>query len=123
MSKKIYIGQDIVKEISENKEVDLVGVLYESGRNEDFTVEQWEAVKSDKAYPDGEVSIRKFESVIKRIIGDMVDVRATLKDHSFILERVGESIGTNYRTSIAKQFGKSKPEDIMLIEIDEILKR
>ena len=119
---KTFVGQSQVKEIAENKKVDLVGVLYENGKNEDFTVEQWEAVKSDKVYPDGEVPTRKFEALMVRIIKELVEARVTLKDHSFILERVGESIGLNYRKSIAKQFGKDKPEDITLIEIHEILK-
>lgn len=120
---KIFVGQSIVADISEVKEVDLVSVLYENGNSEDFTAEQWEAVKSDKPYSDGEISIRKFTGLMQRIIKEMVEARVTLKDHSFILERIGESIGMNYRQAIAKQFNKNKPEDIELFAIDAILKQ
>jgi len=121
--KKTFIGQNEVKEISENKQVDLVGVLYTNGQSQDFTVEQWEAVKSEKDYPESEVFVRKFSGLIVRIIGELVDGRVTVEDHNKILETVSSSIGINYKAALAKLFGNvNRPEEVMLLQIDQILK-
>lgn len=120
--KEIFIGQSLVKQVAENKETDLVGVLYESGKSEDFTVEQWEAVKSDKKYSDGEINIRKYEKLIQRILKEMVDARVSLLNHGFVLQKVDATIGMNYKKCLAKVFSKNKMEDLMLCEIDAILK-
>lgn len=120
--KEIFVGQSLVKQVAENKEADLVGVLYENGKSEDFTVEQWEAVKSDEKYSDGEINVRKYEKLIQRILKEMVEARVSLLSHGFILQKVDATIGENYKKCLAKVFSKSKVEDLMLCEIDAILK-
>lgn len=117
-----YVGQDKVQAISVTDNVDLVGVMYESGRHEDFTTEQWENVKSEAPYGPGEVSTRKHEALMVRILKLMVKSRVTLGEQSWILERVNESIGSNYTKSISKLYNVTNPEKIFLYDIDQVLK-
>jgi hypothetical protein len=69
------------------------------------------------------ISINKYEKLCQRIIKELVNARVDLKAHEWILERVSQSIGENYRLAIAKVFGTKKPEDIMLAQIDMTLKQ
>jgi hypothetical protein len=120
--KKYYVGNREVDKINVSGKYDLVGILYKDGYNEDFTKAQWEDVRSEKAYPDGEVMIKKHEKLMKRIIKDMKECRVTLLEQEWILPRVSESIGANYRECLRKMFGVKEPENIMLAHIDVILK-
>lgn len=120
--KTYYVGKSGVESIQVTENIDLVGVLYKNGKTEDFTVEQWEAVKSELPYEDGEVSNRKHEGLMVRILKQMVKSRVTIGEQDWILQRINQSIGENYRKSIAKVYGVSFPEKIMLAQIDEVLK-
>jgi hypothetical protein len=121
--KQYFVGSRKVKTFHVSAGTNLVGVLYEDGYNEDFTAEQWEGVRSETAYDDGMISINKYEKLCQRIIKELVNARVDLKAHEWILERVSQSIGENYRLAIAKVFGTKKPEDIMLAQIDMTLKQ
>ena len=118
----LFVGGKKVDAFHVSAGTNLVGVLYVSGKSEDFTAEQWEGVRSETPYEEGEVSVRKYAGLIGRIIRELRDARVDLKAHEWILERVSTSIGENYRQAIAKVFGKPNPESIMLAEIDLVLK-
>lgn len=117
-----YVGQNEVEVVHVSENVDLVGVLYKNGRNEDFTNEQWVAVRSDAPYGDGDVSTRKHEQLMVRILKEMVASRVTLGEQGWILQQIESSIGENYRKSIAKVYNVTNTEKIMLAEIDIVLK-
>lgn len=120
---ELYVGKQKVKDYSINEQVDLVGVLYENGKNSDFTIEQWEAVKSTTEYDDAEVSFRKFKNLIKEILGLMAKERVTLMgDRQFILQEIDGNLNTNYQLAIAKLFNVKGLEEIMLTDIDRVLK-
>lgn len=121
-SKVYYVGQNKVEAISVVENTDLVGVLFENGRTEDFTTEQWAGVRSDEPYSDGEISIRKHEALMVRILKEMVKSRVTLGEHDWLLGQVSTSIGENYRKSIAKMYNVTNTEKVMLAQIDETLK-
>jgi len=118
----LFVGSKQVSQFHVSEGTNLVGVLYENGQNEDFTAEQWEGVRSETAYDNGLISIRKYEKLIARIIREMTNARVDLKSQEWILERVSQSIGENYRQAIAKVFSVKKSEDIMLAQIDLTLK-
>lgn len=119
--KKLYVGQKIVKQISEPEGLNLVGVLYEDGTNEDFTKAQWESVKSEESYPGQIVHRKKYNDAVKQIIEVLVDNRCTLGTFRSILEMVDETIGSNYRKSIAKTYNVEAPDEVMLGQIHEHL--
>ena len=121
-NKKYFVGQKEVESISISEKHDLVGILYKDGFSEDFTKAQWEDVKSEEAYNDGEISVRRHEKLIKRIIKDMKECRVTLQEHEWILQRVNETIGQNYRECLKKLFNVKNPENVMLAMIDVVLK-
>ena len=118
-----YVGQKEVDQVSVTENYDLVGVLYKNGKTEDFTTEQWEGVRSETPYADGEISTRKHEALMVRILKQMVKSRVTILEQSWILEQVGSSIGENYVKSIAKIYGVANTNNIMLAQIDEVLKK
>jgi len=120
--KKLYVGKKVVAQAHVSPKYDMVSVLYENGFNEEFTKAQWDDVRSDTEYPDGEISVRKHEKLISRIIKDMKECRVTLQEHEWILQRVSESIGENYRGCLRKMFGVKEPEQIMLATVDVVLK-
>ena len=121
-AEKIYIGENAIQEISEQRQVDLISVLYENGKNEDFTVEQFELLKSDKPYKDTEITDRKYKLLKQRIIGELVDARVKTGEFGFILQSIGTSLSRNIDTAIAKVFDKNIYEEIMLAEVDAVLK-
>jgi len=125
MAKKetYYIGSNKVKDYIVHENINLVGVMLENGKSEDYTNEQWANLKSEEAYDDGMISIRKHEKIMVRMLKEMVESRVTLQEHEWILQRLGELIGGNYRNAIAKLFDIDDPTQIMLAQIDEILQK
>ena len=116
-----YVGQSEVESIAVTEGIDLVGVLYKSGKSEDFTTEQWECVKSVVPYADGEISIKKHEALMVRILKLMVKSRVTLGEHDWILDQIHASVGENYRKSISVLYNVTNTEKIMLADIDHVL--
>lgn len=125
MAKKTiyYVGKEKVKKFVVAVNTDLVGVLYENGKNEDFTSEQWAGVRDEKPYEDGLIAVRKHEKMLQRILKEMVESRITIGDHSWVLEQISNIIGANYKKALAKVFKVDFPEKIMLFHIDETLKK
>lgn len=122
MDKELYIGKEKVKDYIVHEGTNLVGVLFENGKSEDYTNEQWTNLKSEEPYDNGLISLRKHEKLIQRIIKEMLDSRVTLGEHGWILERADEAIGKNYKEAISKVFGVKFPEKILLSQIDLTLK-
>ncbi len=122
MDKELYIGKEKVKDYIVHEGTNLVGVLFENGKSEDYTNEQWANIKSEEPYEDGLVSIKKHEKMMQRMIKEMVDSRVTLGERGWILERVDESIHKNYSDAVSKAFSVPFPEKIMLAQIDMVLK-
>lgn len=122
MDKTLYIGKEKVKEYVVSEGTNLVGVLLENGKNEDYTNEQWANLKSEEPYEDGLISVRKHEKVMQRMIKEMVDSRVTLGERGWILERIDQSIHENYSKAVSKVFGVPFQEKIMLAQIDQTLK-
>jgi protoporphyrinogen oxidase len=122
MDKDLYIGKEKVKDYIVHENTNLVGVLFENGKNEDYTNEQWANIKSEEPYEDGLIMIKKHEKMMQRMIKEMVDSRVTLGERGWILERVDESIHKNYSDAVSKAFGVPFPEKILLAQIDMVLK-
>jgi hypothetical protein len=120
--KKQYVGDQEVKEVARQDDIDLVGVLYTNGKSEDFTIEQFENVVAVEPYENGLISTKKYEKLMQRILAEMVNARVDLTSHSWILQHIDEIIGERYREAIAKQFGVKHPNKIMLAQIDQVLK-
>lgn len=118
----LFVGSREVDQIKVSSKLDLVGVLYKDGYNEDFTKAQWEDLKSEKAYSDGEIMVRKHEKLIKRIIKDMKECRVTMLEQEWILTRTNESVLHNYEEAVSKMFGVKNKNNIMLAVIDVALK-
>lgn len=116
-----WVGEKAVIAVSKTEEVDLVGVLYADDSNEDFTTGQWESVKSDTPYSNGDVPLRKYASAIKEIIKILMAERCDINSFHFPLQRVEATIGENYRLSIAKLYGVDAVEHIHLSDIHGIL--
>lgn len=119
---KIYVGQSEVDIVSVTEGTDLVGVLYKTGKNEDFTTEQWNDVKSDTPYPDGEIMLRKHQKLMVRILKLMVDARITMGEQEWLLEGVNRSIVENYQKSVAVLYNVPYKEKIFLYDIDQVLR-
>ena len=126
MSKKenIYVGSKLVQKyaIADKVGVDLVSALYEDNTSEDFTNAQWEAVRSDEKYDDGQVRQRKFNDLITGILKDLLRNNIVMMDVDFILNLVDTSIRENYKTMVSDMFGVKDPSLITLAPIDSQLK-
>ncbi len=120
--KKFYVGKKEVQAINVANKYDMVGVLYNNGFNEDFTKAQWEDVRSEKPYEEGEIMIRKHDKLISRIIKDMMASRIKMSEQAFVLEKASASIVNNAELAIAKSLGVEHKDDLMLAQIDAILK-
>ncbi len=116
-----WVGEKPVIGISVAEPADLVGVLYLDETDEDFTLRQWESVKSEYPYNDGEVTLRKYSAVIKEIIQLLMAERCDINSFHFPLQRVEFTIGENYRHSIAKLYGVDDVNHIHLSDIHAIL--
>lgn len=77
-----------------------------------LTIEQFEAVKSDVAYPDGQVSVRKWNKTIAGIITLLAQDNAELNDTPFVLEHVASRIDGAFKALIAKMFNVNNKENI-----------
>jgi len=119
----LYVGSELVEQTNIVEDINLASVLYESGRTEDFTIDQWEAVKSTEKYEGGEVALRKFGKAIEGIYTILLDEHADLNAHSWILDRVGEKVGVNYRDALAALFGEIDPRVIPLAKIEGVLEQ
>lgn len=119
--KKWFIGSKRVKEVAVHEGIDLVGIMYEDGSTEDFTTEQWTSIRSEEKYDDGLVTVRKHEQLMKRIVKELVDSRITIGEHDWVLQKVSESLGVNYREAISKLFQVKRPESIMLSQVHDVL--
>lgn len=113
-----YIGTKKVKQINIVEKADLVGVLFEDDTAEDFTLEQWEALKSDKPYED-QISLRKWKPTIQRIIYVLMKDRADMGSHAWILNQVGDIIQKNYICYVSKLMGVRTPGDTLLAQVHE----
>ncbi len=120
--KTFYVGKQKVKEFTVLEKYDMVSVLYENDGNEDFTKAQWEDVRSEEVYDNGQVIFKKHDKLISRIIKDMMACRVKMSEQAWVLENASASIVNNAELAIAKSLGVEHKDDLMLAQIDAILK-
>jgi hypothetical protein len=88
-----------------------------------MTPDQWETVKSDKPYPDGDVSLRKWNKTIASVITLLAQDNAELNDTPFILDRAADRIDGALKSVVAKTFGVKEKENITIKAIfEEVIK-
>jgi len=121
--KTYYIGKDKVKNYVVAENINLVSVLYENGKSEDLTNEQWVEIRSEEEYESGLISIKKHSKLMQRILQEMMDSRVTMLEFEWLLHQIGTSTTENYNRAVAKVFGVPYTEKIMLTQIHETLKK
>jgi len=121
MKTKYFIGKTKVKDCIVHENTDLVGVLLDNGKSEDYTNEQWVNIRSEKPYEDGLISMKKYEKTMQRMMKEMIDSRVTVGDIAFILGNLQSMVEKSYRDAIAKTFSQTFTEKIMLAQIQKTL--
>lgn len=119
----LYIGKNKIQDINEIESVDLVSVLYENEKSEDFTIEQYDAVISEVPYADGEIVLRKYTSLIKEIIDKLVKARCDINSYNWVIDKVDSMIRENAKRAQAKKWGVLDISQIMLAQIHDELTR
>lgn len=127
----IYVGSvKVVPEILPNGLIEVI-LDAELDVRLKLTPDQFEAVKSDVPYPDGQISHKKWNKTVASIVTLLVQDNAELNDVSFILETVAQRISGAFSALIAKKFGVNDKENVLVktvfddlvnTRVDEILK-
>ena len=119
----VYIGKKRVQQQSRVEQLNMVSVKYDDNTTEDYSLRQFDAVKSDEPYDEGQVQIRKWKPLVKDILTGMLADSMNLGDKDFILGRVEESLVHNYEAAICKIMGDVEHVNfINLKDVDYILK-
>lgn len=163
---KIYVGQKEVEQVMIDTDANVVGVLFArppqpqppEGATPDpegpqefdnFTLIQWERVKSDAPYPNGEVTMRRYKEAIReirailssdmplnKVYKEMFDVlmanRCDIISAGWIMEQVasifqqtlrefGRRMEDGINASVAKLYGVTDFRKVYLQQIHEYL--
>ncbi len=122
-TKELYVGKNKVEDVNIVESVNLVSVLYENGKSEDFTAEQYDALISEAPYEDGEISMRKYTPLIKRIIEELVNARCDINSYNWVIDKVDSTIRENAKQAQAKKWGVLDISQVLLAEIHAELMR
>lgn len=115
-----YIGQS---KVVEKKDKDgMVTYSLTNGLKAEVTAEQWQSMVSDEPYDEGQISLRKWRSIIELIIKIMMDNNAQFKDVGWLLDRVSETVTENANLATAKLLKVDSKEFVSLKRIDEVLR-
>lgn len=112
--KEIYVGSIIVNPVVLENGLTEVVLDPELDVRLKLTPEQFDAVKSDTPYPDGEVSKRKWNKTIAGIVTLLVQDNAELNDISFIVETTVQRIDGAFISLVAKKFEVNNKENITI---------
>ena len=115
-----YIGKSQVEQYVVNEDVNLVAVKFTDGSTAEYTVRQWDALKSETPYKDEDVQNRKWSPLVKRFLEEMLADNMRLMDKDFILNLVDNSIIQNYNHIVAQIFGVKDPLQIDLYKLDQV---
>lgn len=145
-----FIGSQIVKAFTVDEDANLVGVLFFNDSSETYTQGQWDLIKAKNVYPDGEISERRYQTLLKDIriillenldeqdkairgiLELMVKERCDLNSHQFVLQLLAGSIQSviqgvtnNVNDSIdqvlCNVFNVVTPKNILLAQAHELL--
>jgi hypothetical protein len=117
----IYVGTKEVDKYHIEEKADLVGVLYKDGEPQDFTLRQWEEVKSDKEYPDTEVPVKQYAPLMREIMALMLKERVPVSSNGWLLQRISELIMERYDESICRLFNVDKLNEILIADVHNVL--
>lgn len=129
MDKTYYIGQHEVVKADMPKEGWIsYTIMFPNmeGVEEEVTssvlVEQFEAMKSEEPYPDGEVAVREWKACLSELMGVILKYDIQMADRDFITNQLNSSITENYRKAAAKLFKRKHIDFVRMSQIDEVLK-
>lgn len=117
----IYVGSVVVNPVTLDNGLIEVVVDKELDVRMRMTPEQFEVVKSDTAYEDGLVTIRKWRLTVGKILTILTQDNLTMNDKDFVIQRIDQSILENYRNATAKLFGVEGQEDVTMQQIIDIV--
>lgn len=124
-NKDIYVGSSkVLQVINLNDNLVEVDLLDPQGvpPKLHFTKDQFESVKSDTPYSDGEISIRKWKRTIAKMLTVLLEDNLEMGDMGFVLGRLRDSLTMNADNAVAKKFNVKHQDKISLQMIDEVLK-
>jgi len=70
----LFIGAKKVSAYTQDADLNIVGVLFEDNTSANYTISQFESVKSETAYPENLVSTRCFDKAIQEVLELIVAV-------------------------------------------------
>lgn len=118
-----YIGElAVTLEIRDDQNGIVTYKLGEGAKEVVVTTEQYDSMVSQTAYPDGQISIRKWKPTIKKVLEILLSSGMEMVDKDFIIQQVDNSLIENYNRAVAKLFGVDHPYHIKVAHIDEVLK-
>lgn len=123
MTPELYIGKQKIQHHFYDEVIEMVAVKLEDNTTHEFTQEQFDSVKSEDAYDDGLVVVRKWQPALHEILQVLLKNGMTMGEKDFILERLDTSIVNNYQTAVNKLFDVKHVSLISMKSVDVVLKK
>lgn len=118
-----YVGTQKVVEFLVIEGTDKVTFTLENGRKDESTMEQYIAMISPAAYPDGQVSVRKWKPFVDAVMELMMTNDLQMVDKDFVLGQIESRIVTSANKATTKLWQTDDMMHVSLRKIDEVLKQ
>ena len=120
----IYVGKSKVTPVTLPN--GLISVQLPGFEEGDFiemkmTAEQWEYVKSNTPYPDGDASSRKWKITIAKILTILTQDNLQMNDREYVIQAINEKILENRSEAIAKVLNLGNLGEFTMQQIIDII--
>lgn len=127
--KKYYIGQnEIIKADIPREGWITYTIMFPNMKGEleelveTVSIEQFDAMKSETPYEDGQVPVRQWNGLISELLKTLLKYDIRMGDKDFIVQRLDASIKENFKKATAKLYKRKHNDFVRFSQIDEILK-
>lgn len=115
-----YIGTQKVV-LADTPKEGWVKFTLEDKRSDLVTVEQFNSMKSDVPYDDGQVRVKKWVPVTAKMLKTLLEADMPMGDREFVMMQLEESIVLNYKKAVSKSFKRKDTEEIRFSQVHEVL--
>jgi hypothetical protein len=118
-----YVGTQKVVEFLAIENTDKIVFTLDNGRKDEATMEQYIAMISPTAYPDGQVSVRKWKPFVDEVLEGMMKNDLKMVDKDFVLGQIESRLVTSANKATTKLWQTDDMMHVSLRKIDEVLKQ
>lgn len=118
--KVYYIGQQKIV-LADSPKEGWIKYGLEDNKTDLVTVEQFNNMKSETAYDDGQVRVKKWIPITAKMLKILLEAEMPMGEKDFVMMQLNESIFLNYEKAVAKLFKRKDTDSVRFSQAHEVL--